>query len=152
MPDTLLLSSSGCPRATLASAPLHSLFFNPELLHSSDQLSELVSGLAHQPAPRPAHSFAPSLRGRLFNAGLDLVAINIQRGRDLGLAAYSAYAKLCGAEALPASQQAALATLYSHPGDSDLFIAGLMETPLPGSLLGPTFTCIILDQVLLIAS
>ena len=40
-----------------------------------------------------------------------------------------------------------LASVYSHVDDVDLYIAGLMETPASGSLLGPTFSCIISDQV-----
>ena len=30
--------------------------------------------------------------------------------------------------------------------DVDLYIAGLAETPVPGGLLGPTFTCILSRQ------
>ena len=38
---------------------------------------------------------------------------------------------------------AAFQRLYDTPEDLELFSAGLAENPVPGGLLGPTFTCII---------
>ena len=38
---------------------------------------------------------------------------------------------------------AAYQRLYDTPEDLELFSAGLAENPVPGGLLGPTFTCII---------
>ena len=38
---------------------------------------------------------------------------------------------------------AAYHRLYDTPEDLELFSAGLAENPVPGGLLGPTFTCII---------
>lgn len=37
-------------------------------------------------------------------------------------------------------------SLYAQVDDIDLFIGGLAEAPLPGSFLGPTFSCIIEKQ------
>ena len=40
-----------------------------------------------------------------------------------------------------------LISVYSDVEDIDLYIGGLMERPVPGGRLGPTFSCIIADQV-----
>ena len=35
---------------------------------------------------------------------------------------------------------------YTHPDQIDLYPAGLSETPLPGGILGPTFSQMVGDQ------
>ena len=40
-----------------------------------------------------------------------------------------------------------LSSVYSDVEDIDLYIGGLMERPVPGGRLGPTFSCIISNQV-----
>lgn len=39
-----------------------------------------------------------------------------------------------------------LASIYRSVDDIDLYIGGLVERHLPGSMLGPVFTCIIAEQ------
>ena len=39
-----------------------------------------------------------------------------------------------------------LSSVYRSVNDIDLFIGGLVERHLPGSMLGPVFSCIIADQ------
>lgn len=38
------------------------------------------------------------------------------------------------------------ALLFRHPADVDLWSGGVSERPLPGSMLGPTFACLIATQ------
>jgi len=38
-----------------------------------------------------------------------------------------------------------LKQFYAHYDDVDLYVGGLLEIPLNGSILGPTFVCIIGD-------
>ena len=67
------------------------IFFQPQQLSLSPGiLDELVSGLATQEGNLWDNSFVPDIRDHLFESspgagGLDLVALNIQRGRDHGV-------------------------------------------------------------------
>ena len=87
---------------------------------------------------------------------MDLVALNIQRGRDHGLPGYNEYRDLCRlgkardfADLQPIIHPrkiSLLQSIYEDVDDIDLFIGGIFETPLQGALVGPTFVCIIGDQ------
>ena len=77
---------------------------------------------------------------------MDLVALNIQRGRDHGLPGYNAFRELCGlgrvnsfqllADLIPAKLVERLRLLYSHVDDIDLFVGGISEISEVESLLG----------------
>ena len=84
--------------------------------------------------------------------GSDLVARNIQRGRDHGLPGYNSWRKFCGLSSIssmsrgpaeiPSRQWEVLRSLYSAPNKIDLFTGGLAETAVADGLTGPTFNCI----------
>jgi len=143
------------------SVPLTKSQFAPYDLYDNLTLETFVRGLTTQKSQDLDSSFSPELTQHLFQQdseqfGLDLVSLNIQRGRDHGLAPYTAWRKLCGqppvnswkklATMFPAMNVARLQALYKTVDDIDLFIGGILESPSDGSLLGPTFLCIIGDQ------
>lgn len=86
--------------------------------------------------------------------GFDLASLNIQRGRDhglasynetrvaLGLPAYDTFTDLTDDVALSDSLEA----IYGHIDKIDLWVGGLAEDHLPGSSVGETFSAIIVDQ------
>ncbi|CAG2115667.1 unnamed protein product, partial [Medioppia subpectinata] len=83
---------------------------------------------------------------------VDLPAININRGRDHGVPGYVYYLQYCTGAAIhswselskfiPAENVRKLQSLYKSYKDIDLFVGGLSEFHLDGSILGPTFTCL----------
>ena len=89
-----------------------------------------------------------------FNVGDDLIARNIQRGRDHGLPSYAAHYKHQIPEAsphnfdcwgrkpeeIPHDIWGLLQQVYHHPHHIDLFTGGMCETPNQGAVLGKTFS------------
>ena len=77
---------------------------------------------------------------------MDLVALNIQRGRDHGLPGYNAFREVCGygrvssfdllTDLIPVKIVERLKLLYTHVDDVDLFVGGISETAEKESMLG----------------
>lgn len=87
------------------------------------------------------------------------MAINIQRGRDHGLAPYIHFRKACGLDTqlkgglakrfsdlltnIDKEQVGRIRRSYDSTFDIDLFVGGISEEPQGGSILGQTFTCLL---------
>ncbi|XP_025017963.1 peroxidase [Tetranychus urticae] len=140
---------------------LSNLFFNPEILYDTQGISLMVNGLTGQPSGRSDDLFTPELTNNLFKTrsspfGMDLISINIQRGRDHGIPDYNRWREACGlrrasnfrqlADTIPPELIEQLASLYQSVDDIDLFVAGNLEIKLPGAAVGPVFACIIAEQ------
>ena len=96
------------------------------------------------------------LRNFLFvpGVGMDLAAINLQRGRDLGLGTlnetrialgltpYTSFAQITS----DATTAAALQAAYGDVNQVELWIGGLAENHLSGAMVGQTFDVIIAQQ------
>ena len=85
----------------IKSVPLTKSQFAPYDLYDNNTLESFVRGLTTQKTQELDSSFSPELTDHLFQQddekfGLDLVSLNIQRGRDHGLAPYNQWRQLCG--------------------------------------------------------
>ncbi|XP_043280345.1 peroxidase-like isoform X2 [Venturia canescens] len=140
---------------------IHEEFSNQQNLHAPGSLDRLLLGLVNQPCQRRDEFITSELTNHLFQTpsfkfGMDLAAINIQRGRDHGIRTYAEWRSICGLTLIrhwidfqrvtSASIARKFRKLYDSVEDIDLFSAGLAEKPVRGGLVGPTFACIIAQQ------
>lgn len=154
-PQLLRLQADGSSAGAL---PLADAFFRPDV--AAADLEALLRGLASQHAQAVDPYVVDGVRNFLFgppgSGGFDLASLNIQRGRDHGLPSYNQMRTyLYMPEAAGWSDfssdpqiQARLAAAYDSPDDVDLWVGGLAEDPIPGSLVGETVFIIVSDQFL----
>jgi peroxidase len=130
-------------------------------LYKPGIIDSFILGLVNQEAYRMDPEVTTEVTNHLFEKpgerfGLDLAALNIQRGREMGIAGYNEYREYCG---FPRAKNFndligvfdnrtlhRLASIYNNVDDLDLWTAGIAEYPLSGALLGPVFSCIIGEQ------
>jgi hypothetical protein len=137
--------------------PLRDSFFNPTVLHETG-IDPILKYLASDNAQEIDPIVVDDVRNFLFGApgqgGFDLASLNIQRGRDHGLADYNTTRAAYGLDRITNFEQitsnkalqASLASTYGSVDNIDLWIGGLAEDHLPNSSLGETFTAILVDQ------
>ena len=140
---------------------LKEVFFQPKEMKNPGFFDGLLRGLMDERAKAADSDFVDEIRNHLFeksdhSGGLDLVAINIQRGRDHGLPGFNKYREICsGSKATSWTDLRSsilpehidhLKRMYRSIDDVDLFVGGFLEQPHEDSLVGPVFKCIIGDQ------
>ena len=125
-------------------------FFNPDQFRISFGTDPLTRGLVTQNARRVDEFVSSGITNRLFRQNLDLASLNLQRGRDHGLPPYITWQRYCNTvfPDLPLPDFTNTLTLvrflqlYGSLDTVDLWIGGLAEERLEGSVLGPTFSCL----------
>jgi len=136
---------------------LHGSFFQANMVCSTG-FDNILRGLLATPVNDVDGNFAGDVTERLFaphlhTMGLDLISINVQRGRDHGLAPYLRYKTHCEEKYKvrarfrdDAETRARIKLVYGSMEKLDLFVGGILEEPVNDGLLGPTFSCIIGEQ------
>ena len=159
---------------TLSDITLQQAFFQPERYYERDGLLDnYMRGLLARQSLKTDRFLSDQVTDHLFQPvnstrpGLDLAAINIQRGRDHGLARYYDYQIVAHFQLqymgvpLPnpyftSHNHQLIKKVYGSIYRCDLWPCGLLERPLEtafpafdrtGSQLGPTFSFIIAQQL-----
>jgi len=132
-------------------------FFDPQQTVDAG-IEPTLRGLSRQRAQEIDGEIVDAVRNFLFGppgaGGFDLASLNIQRGRDHGLASYNEIRVAFGR---PAAQsfadvcsdpdvQAALSSVYSSPDDIDAWVGLLAEDHKPGAMVGETLWLVLRDQ------
>ncbi|XP_067002115.2 uncharacterized protein [Anabrus simplex] len=146
---------------------MHKILFNPYVLYQPGYLDGTLKGLMntdilkvdpHVSSELSQHLFesSPRMGIKATPCGLDLVSLNIQRGRDHGLPSYPNWREHCGLSRptsfadltgiMDDDSIARISTIYKSVEDIDMYTGMLSEIPLEGGIIGPTVTCVLADQ------
>jgi hypothetical protein len=153
--DVEFLGNTGLPVAPQVA--LSEAFFNPSLV-SANGIDPLLKYLSSDPASELDTKVVNSARNFLFGppgaGGLDLASLNIQRGRDHGLADYNSMRAAYGLPRVTdfsqitsdSALQAKLKALYGSVDNIDAWVGALAEDHVPGSSTGPLIRAVLADQ------
>lgn len=152
-PRIQLASSQGAPAGSVS---LNDAFFDPDFAKQNG-VELVLKGLTTQAAQEVDARIVDPVRNFLFaegNGGLDLAAVNLQRGRDHGLPSYNDMRRGLGLTPRASSLEitsdseiaAAIALAYDSVDDVDLWLGALAEDAIGDGLVGELLNAIIVDQ------
>ncbi|NXJ69749.1 PERE peroxidase, partial [Rostratula benghalensis] len=151
------------PLGPLSHVPLHLTFCAPWRIIMEGGIDPLIRGMVidHAKLMKQNQLLVEELQNHLFQQtevmGLDLAALNMQRGRDHGLPGYNAWRHFCGlsqpqnldelSEVLGDFTLAKkFMELYGTPDNIDLWMGAIAEPFVPQGRVGPLLACIIGTQ------
>ncbi|KAG1650755.1 Peroxidasin [Nymphon striatum] len=115
--------------------------------------ASMTAGILNEVSLETDRFFTSEVTDNLFpstGAKFDLVALNIQRGRDHGLPPYKSYKEHFGGTVngdIETATYNALLSAYGNNADAiDLFVGGIAERKSRGGAVGPLFHKILADQ------
>jgi hypothetical protein len=162
-------------QAVADDVPLAEDFFDSDILNGEGQpttidsvtglattdIGAVLKGDADGDAQAEDVSCINEVRDLLFNevipgvgGGQDLIALDVERGRDHGIGSYNQVREGMGLAAVTSFAQITsnvtvqneLKEAYGNVNNIDAFEGGLAEDPVPGSDVGPLFQAIMVNQ------
>ena len=133
-------------------------FFRPDLLVTEGGVDPVLRGLALDRMQSVDTRVIDDLRNFLFGppgaGGMDLLSMNLQRGRDHGLCDYNSVRESYGLTRVTqfsditsdVTLQTALAAAFPNVDEIDPWVGLLSEDYFPGSITGPTMRAVLIDQ------
>jgi hypothetical protein len=153
--NDIILRDNECHGVGRVEIPLKDVFFNIEIVRKND-IGVLLKGLSVHRQYETDLKVNNGLRNFLFGSGsgLDLVSLNLQRGRDHGLPNYNSirefYVGSKVSSFIEISQDASIAskmqTLYGSVDNIDLWAGLFAEKRLAGKSVGRTVDAMIRAQ------
>ncbi len=155
-PQLLRLNADGTEHES-GHLALRAAFFAPHELIDHG-IEPILRGLAEQVCQQLDAQVIDDVRNFLFGrpgaGGFDLVALNIQRGRDHGLPSYNAARVAAGLDPVTSfddisrdeSLREQLRETYGTVSALDLWVGGLAEDHLSGAQVGPLFHAMLVRQ------
>lgn len=156
-PRLMRLGSDGLPIAQ-GHLALRDAFFSPQRIVEEGGIEPLLRGLATQSMQEVDLQVIDDVRNFLFGppgaGGFDLVSLNIQRGRDHGLADYNRVRLAFGLDpvtsfseisSVPAVREK-LEELYGSVDDIDVWVGGLAEDHFGDAMVGELIFTVLKDQ------
>ena len=141
---------------------LKDAFFDPQKIKNNG-VDSLLVGLPTQVAQEVDNLIVDGVRNFLFGAetgGFDLAAVNIQRGRDVGLPSYNDARRGLGLtpatsflttdnrQGITSNPEIAerFASVYDSIEEVDFWLGGISEDPVNGGLVGELFSVVLTEQ------
>jgi hypothetical protein len=156
--SNLLRMNDGCETLPQGDLTLRNAFFNPALVVSSG-IDPLVKGMSAQIQQNLDCKVIDDVRNFLFGPpgfgfGLDLAAININRGRERGLADYNSIRDALGLGRVKSFDEICvdpveariMEELYVDVNKVDPWVGMLAEEHMPGAMFGETIMAIMKEQ------
>jgi len=152
--------SEGGDSLLFGSVHLRDAYFNTDIIINEGGIDPFFRGMASQEHQFVDTKITDDMRNFLFGppgaGGLDLLALNINRGRERGLVDFNAIRQQLGLSPLVSfsdltsdpSLEIALANLYGDVNQIDPWIGFMAEDHPSGTIMGPTLQQLILEQFL----